>query len=81
MIYQVSCTLQSPLEFFERTIREDIQKVFFFSIIFFQNSFILYFFLLIIILKHEMNIPQIWDAVPKPQAHVKTPVSDFFNVR
>jgi hypothetical protein len=28
-----------------------------------------------------MNIPQIWDAVPKPPAHVKTPVSDFFTVR
>jgi len=23
---------------------------------------------------------QIWDSVPKPQAHKETPLSDFFNV-
>lgn len=26
-------------------------------------------------------IPQIWDGVPKPQAHLHTPLSEFFNVR
>ncbi|WJX23178.1 Cell wall protein rhd3 [Trifolium repens] len=48
LIFVIRDKTKSPLEFFERTIREDIQKI--------------------------------WDAVPKPQAHVKTPVSDFFNV-
>ncbi|WJX23181.1 hypothetical protein P8452_12411 [Trifolium repens] len=48
LIFVIRDKTKSPLEFFERTIREDIQKI--------------------------------WDAVPKPQAHVQTRVSDFFTV-
>lgn len=26
------------------------------------------------------SLSQIWDSVPKPEAHKQTPLSDFFNV-
>lgn len=70
---------QTPLENLEPILREDIQKVFIsfnflvfhlFGFLFHSSSFL-----------NMIWIPQIWDAVPKPQAHVHTPLSEFFNVR
>lgn len=42
-----------------------------------------FIFLLIILffkISYRLYILQIWDAVPKPQAHKNTPFDEFFNV-
>ena len=73
-------SLQTPLEYLEPILREDIQKVnlFVFGYICICSSLVLY-----CIIQHfdRCLFLQIWDAVPKPQTLKNTPLSEFFNVR
>lgn len=73
-------SMQTPLENLEPILREDIQKVTFYFFL------ILEFYIVEVFLSHRSisyvaKIPQIWDAVRKPEAHKNTPLSEFFNVR
>ena len=73
--------MQTPFEHLEPILREDIQKVIFY---FFLTSELFFWLRFLLFLQQHFSvtsIPQIWDAVPKPQAHKYTPLSEFFNVR
>ncbi|XP_012856708.1 PREDICTED: protein ROOT HAIR DEFECTIVE 3 homolog 1-like isoform X1 [Erythranthe guttata] len=80
LIFVIRDKTRTPLENLEPVLREDIQKVFLMQLL---NICLMYFITvgLISSCSSFCDPPaKIWDAVPKPEAHRETPLSEFFNV-
>ncbi|KAI8567455.1 hypothetical protein RHMOL_Rhmol02G0123200 [Rhododendron molle] len=70
LMFVIRDLVRTPLEVLERRLRKDIQKVMY--LVFLLN--------LHVVGSQIICLLQIWDSIPKPEGHNRTPLSTFFNV-